>query len=62
MILFPVQDPPLHNENKGKIMSTEETSLGSIHISPNAVATIAYHAVYALTELVGLPRKIWHPM
>ena len=26
-------------------MGEETTSMGGIHISPNAVATIAYHAV-----------------
>lgn len=40
-------------------MGEETTSLGGIHISPNAVATIAYHAVLESYGVVGLaPRNI----
>ena len=38
-------------------MSKEETTLGSIHISPNAVATIAYHATLRSYGVVGLASK-----
>jgi uncharacterized alkaline shock family protein YloU len=39
-------------------MSKEETVIGSIHISPNAVATIAYHATLQSYGVVGLaPRN-----
>lgn len=38
-------------------MGTELTSLGSIHISPNAVATIVYHAVMETYGVVGLAPK-----
>jgi uncharacterized alkaline shock family protein YloU len=39
------------------IMGEETTSLGGIHISPNAVATIAYHAVRESYGVVGLAPK-----
>jgi uncharacterized alkaline shock family protein YloU len=39
------------------IMGEETTSLGGIHISPNAVATIAYHAVLESYGVVGLAPK-----
>jgi uncharacterized alkaline shock family protein YloU len=40
-------------------MGEETTNLGGIHISPNAVATIAYHAVLESYGVVGLaPRNI----
>lgn len=35
-------------------MGEETTSLGGVHISPNAVATIAYHAVLESYGVVGL--------
>src|SRR5574342_1131219 len=35
-------------------MGEDTTSLGGIHISPNAVATIAYHAVLESYGVVGL--------
>jgi uncharacterized alkaline shock family protein YloU len=35
-------------------MAEETTSLGSIHISPNAIATIAYHATLESYGVVGL--------
>ena len=35
-------------------MGEETTSLGGIHISPNAVATIAYHATLESYGVVGL--------
>ena len=38
-------------------MSTEETTIGSIHISPNAVATIAYHATLQSYGVVGLAAR-----
>ena len=38
-------------------MGEETTSLGGIHISPNAVAAIAYHAVLELYGVVGLAPK-----
>ena len=38
-------------------MGEETTSLGGIHISPNAVASIAYHAVLESYGVVGLAPK-----
>ncbi len=38
-------------------MGEETTSLGAIHISPNAVATIAYHATLESYGVVGLAPK-----
>ncbi len=38
-------------------MGEETTSLGGIHISPNAIATIAYHATLASYGVVGLAPK-----
>ena len=38
-------------------MGEETTSLGGIHISPNAVATISYHAVLQSYGVVGLAPK-----
>ena len=38
-------------------MAEEKTSLGRIHISPNAVATIAYHATLESYGVVGLAPK-----
>jgi uncharacterized alkaline shock family protein YloU len=38
-------------------MGEERTSLGRIHISPNAVATIAYHATLESYGVVGLAPK-----
>src|SRR5512147_99250 len=38
-------------------MGEETTSLGGIHISPNAVATIAYHATMESYGVVGLAPK-----
>jgi uncharacterized alkaline shock family protein YloU len=38
-------------------MAKDITSLGSIHISPNAVATIAYHATLHSYGVVGLAPK-----
>jgi len=38
-------------------MGEETTTLGSIHISPNAVATIAYHATLESYGVVGLAPK-----
>jgi uncharacterized alkaline shock family protein YloU len=40
--------------NIRKIMGEETTSLGRIHISPNAIATIAYHATLESYGVVGL--------
>lgn len=40
-----------------KIMSEENTHLGGIHISPNAVSTIAYHAILQSYGVVGLAPK-----
>ena len=40
-------------------MGEEKTSLGGIHISPNAIATIAYHAALESYGVVGLvPRNL----
>jgi uncharacterized alkaline shock family protein YloU len=38
-------------------MGEDTTSLGGIHISPDAVATIAYHAVLESYGVVGLAPK-----
>ena len=38
-------------------MGEETTSLGGIHVSPNAVATIAYHATLESYGVVGLAPK-----
>ena len=38
-------------------MGEETTVLGGIHISPNAVATIAYHATLESYGVVGLAPK-----
>jgi uncharacterized alkaline shock family protein YloU len=38
-------------------MGEETTSLGRIHISPNAIATIAYHATLESYGVVGLAPK-----
>lgn len=38
-------------------MGEEMTTLGSIHISPNAVASIAYHATLQSYGVVGLAPK-----
>ena len=38
-------------------MARDKTSFGSIHISPNAVATIAYHATLNSYGVVGLAPK-----
>ena len=38
-------------------MGEDTTSLGGIHISPNAVATIAYHALRESYGVVGLAPK-----
>jgi len=38
-------------------MGEEKTSLGGIHISPNVVATIAYHAMLESYGVVGLAPK-----
>jgi uncharacterized alkaline shock family protein YloU len=39
------------------IMVEETTSLGGIHVSPNAIATIAYHATLESYGVVGLAPK-----
>jgi uncharacterized alkaline shock family protein YloU len=38
-------------------MGQEKTTLGSIHISPNAIATIAYHSTLQSYGVVGLAPK-----
>jgi uncharacterized alkaline shock family protein YloU len=38
-------------------MGEETTSLGGIHISPNAIASIAYHATLQSYGVVGLAAK-----
>ena len=38
-------------------MGQEKTTLGSIHISPNAIATITYHATLQSYGVVGLAPK-----
>ncbi len=38
-------------------MGEETTTLGSIHISPNAVASVAYHATLQSYGVVGLAPK-----
>src|SRR4029079_3203010 len=40
--------------NIRKTMGEETTSLGRIHISPNAIVTIAYHATLESYGVVGL--------
>jgi uncharacterized alkaline shock family protein YloU len=42
---------------KRKTMGEDTTTLGGIHISPNAVATIAYHATLESYGVVGLAPK-----
>jgi len=44
-------------ENIEETMGEETTNLGGIHISPNAVATIAYHATLQSYGVVGLAPK-----
>lgn len=57
------QSAPDGNSPRQKIYSIEEpmgedtTTLGGIHISPNAVATIAYHATLESYGVVGLAPK-----
>jgi uncharacterized alkaline shock family protein YloU len=43
--------------NEEKTMGDEKTTLGGIHISPNAVAAIAYHATLESYGVVGLAPK-----
>lgn len=38
-------------------MGKEKTSLGGIHVSPNAIAAIAYHAILESYGVVGLAPK-----
>ena len=38
-------------------MGQEKTTLGSIHIAPNAIATITYHAALQSYGVVGLAPK-----
>ncbi len=38
-------------------MTDESTSLGSIHVSPQAIASIAYHAALQSYGVVGLASK-----
>lgn len=38
-------------------MGQEKTTLGSIHVSPNAIATITYHASLQSYGVVGLAPK-----
>lgn len=38
-------------------MSEEKTTLGRIHVSPNAIASIAYHATLHSYGVVGLASK-----
>ncbi len=38
-------------------MGQDQTTLGSIHISPNAIATITYHATLQSYGVVGLAPK-----
>jgi uncharacterized alkaline shock family protein YloU len=38
-------------------MGEETTTLGTIHVSPNALATIAYHATLTSYGVVGLAPK-----
>jgi uncharacterized alkaline shock family protein YloU len=45
------------SHKKDRIMGDEITSLGNIHISPNAVATIAYHATLQSYGVVGLAAR-----
>jgi uncharacterized alkaline shock family protein YloU len=55
---FGRNSPPRNDINKEDIIMGEDTtSLGGIHISPNAVATIAYHAVRESYGVVGLAPK-----
>jgi uncharacterized alkaline shock family protein YloU len=45
------------NKSREETMGEETTSLGGIHISPHAVATIAYRAVQESYGVVGLAPK-----
>jgi uncharacterized alkaline shock family protein YloU len=46
-------------EYERKIMGEDTTALGGIHVSPNAIATIAYYATVESYGVVGLaPRNI----
>jgi uncharacterized alkaline shock family protein YloU len=45
------------NEKEENTMGEETTSLGSIHICPRAIATIAYHATLQSYGVVGLAPK-----
>jgi uncharacterized alkaline shock family protein YloU len=45
------------NQFERNIMGEETTLLGGIHISPNAVASIAYHATLQSYGVVGLAPK-----
>jgi uncharacterized alkaline shock family protein YloU len=45
------------NEYERKIMGEDTTSLGGIHVSPNAIATIAYYATVESYGVVGLAPK-----
>src|ERR671922_122408 len=45
------------NDINEESMGEETTSLGGIHISPNAIATIAYHATLESYGVVGLAPK-----
>ena len=47
----------LGNDIDKEPMGEEKTSLGGIHISPNAIATIAYHAALESYGVVGLAPK-----
>jgi uncharacterized alkaline shock family protein YloU len=47
----------LLKSTKEATMGEETTTLGSIHISPNALATIAYHATLTSYGVVGLAPK-----
>jgi uncharacterized alkaline shock family protein YloU len=47
------------HEIEAKTMGEETTTLGTIHISPSALATIAYHATLTSYGVVGLaPRNL----
>lgn len=55
---FTLPDLPPRNKIKNEEpMGEETTSLGGIHVSPNAVATIAYHATLQSYGVVGLAPK-----
>jgi uncharacterized alkaline shock family protein YloU len=48
---------PISSRLQETVMTDEKTPIGSIHISPRAIATIAYHAALQSYGIVGLAPK-----